>query len=349
MKQLCISILLLLIATIAFAQDSTSTSKGKKKLDKFKPKISGMVQVHYMNEFNTNGDTVRDPDGFRILRARLCAKGQINKWIGYDLMIDPRSPEHSGLLRDAFIRFDLPKHQTLRVGQQKTQFGYENRQTISELYVVNRSELSDALSRGYNLRDIGIGLIGKVPLKKDFYFEDAITFTNGSRMNLAGPWEFQPTKNGFGRLGIGRKRPGLQWGLGVSGAMGQINELGDDLVSPLDDIRIKIKRLGTDLEIDHKHFSLVSEFAMGTDLAQDTLSSSIGYAVTVAGKTKWHVGPMARLDLLDDEYRRLTFGAYYGRPKDKFRVLINYEMRGGIVDIPGGHDDRLYVQCQVRF
>ena len=35
--------------------------------------------------------------------------------------------------------------------------------------------------------------------------------------------------------------------------------------------------------------------------------------------------------------------------KDKFRILVNYVFRGNIIDIPQGHDDRLYIQMQIVF
>ena len=146
------------------ASSNAFVDSTKNNFEKYKPEISGVLQVHYLNEFNTNGDSVRDPDGFRILRARLIAKGKINKFISYEIMIDPRAPEQGGVLRDAFIEFKLSKSQSLRLGQQKTQFGYENNESITELFVVNRADMSDNLSRGYNLRDAGIGLLGKIKL-----------------------------------------------------------------------------------------------------------------------------------------------------------------------------------------
>jgi hypothetical protein len=74
-----------------------------------------------------------------------------------------------------------------------------------------------------------------------------------------------------------------------------------------------------------------------------------GYQVLCALKTKWKAGLFARYDVFEDEWKVVTFGAYYGNPKDKFRILINYMIRGNITDIPGGHDDRLYIQTQIKF
>ncbi len=325
--------------------DSSSSSKKSSKV-----KISGVVQVHYLNEFNTNGDSLRDPDGFRILRARLIAQGDINKYISYQVMIDPRAPEQGGILRDAYIEFHVIKNQAIRVGQQKTQFGWENNQSITELYTVNRAEMSDGVSRGENLRDIGIGIVGHINLNNNFRFEDAVTFTNGTRSNVTGPYDFNTKKALWGRVGVRYKKDDFIVRLGTSFGYGGIRYLNNLLNDPSDDIYVNFKRIGADLQIDHKYFFLASEYAKGTDRVSDTLyDEPVGYQIMLALKTKWKVGPLARYDTFQDEWKVPTVGVYYGNPKDKFRILINYMSRGNIKDIPEGHDDRLYVQMQVKF
>ena len=62
--------LILASAQICVAQEGDLNDTVPKK-KKYLPQISGVIQVHYLNEFNTNGDNISDPDGFRILRARL--------------------------------------------------------------------------------------------------------------------------------------------------------------------------------------------------------------------------------------------------------------------------------------
>ena len=350
MKKLTLLFGLLAAVNICHAQRNIISDTLKSKLEKFKPTISGVVQVHYLSEFNTNGDTIRDPGGFRILRTRLSAKGSINKFISYEVMIDPRAPEQGGILRDAFIGFNVIKDHTIRVGQQKTQFGWENRQSITELYTVNRAEMSDGASRGENLRDIGIGLIGNIKLNKNFRIEDAVTFTNGTRMNVTGPYDFNTKKALWGRVGLRYKKDDFVVRLGGSFGYGGLRSLGDTIATPTDDVYIDFKRIGTDLQIDHKYFFLAAEFAAGTNMAGDTLyEEPIGYQAQLAIKTPWKVGPFVRYDAFEDEWKVLTFGAYYGNPKDKFRILVNYVMRGNVTDIPGGHDDRLYIQMQLRF
>jgi Phosphate-selective porin O and P len=341
-----ILLLLLLCTQVVAAQDSTMTDT-QKKVKKYAPKISGVIQVHYFNEFNTNGDSIRDPDGFRILRARLIAEGKISKKISYELMIDPRAPEQGGILRDAFMTFDVIKDQQIRVGQQKTQFGWENRQSITELYTVNRAEMSDGLSRGENLRDIGIGMLGHIKINKQFRIEDAVTFTNGARSNVAGPFDFNTKKAVWGRIGIRFKNE--NW-LVRAGGYGGLRYLNDLLLDPSDDLYVDFKRWSTDVQIDHRYFFFAGEYGQGTDRVSDTLfGEPMGYQVHLALKTKWNIGPLAKYDVFEDEWKVWTFGLYYGQPKDKFRVLANYVMRGNVTDVVGGHDDRLYIQMQIKF
>lgn len=161
---------------LAVKGDSTGVKKKK-----YVPKINGVIQAHYLAKFNTNGDTIRDPGGFRILRARFMAKGKVANKVTYELLVDARPPEPRCFLRDAFIGLHHIKDHEVRIGQQKAQFGWENRQSITDLYTVNRAEMSDGVSRGENLRDIGIGIIGHIKLTDRLRIEDAVTFTNGTR------------------------------------------------------------------------------------------------------------------------------------------------------------------------
>lgn len=335
---------------IADTTNNTSYKSIGKKLKKYDVEISGVLQVHYLNEFNTNGDSLRDPDGFRILRARLQASGKINKFTSFQLMIDPRSPEHTGLLRDAFIDLQYLKNQKIRIGKQKTMFGWENRMSITDLYTVNRAEYSDAVARGENLRDIGIGLLGDIPLGKNLKITNDVTFTNGTRHDIKTPQDFQSKKALWGRMGLNYKKKKLEIALGGSFGYGGLRYLGDSIENANDDVYVNFWRLGVDLEVDHQYFFIAAEYGLGEDMLSDTLyDDPFGYSAQLAIKTKWRIGPVFRYDSAVDEFNRTTFGIYYGRPKDKLRVIVNYEYRKKIIDVPEGHDDRFYVQMQLRF
>ena len=307
----------------------------------------GFVQTHYRHSFLTGSDAVDAPN-FRVQRVRLGVRGDLYPWLSYEVEIDPRSPDANvGLLRDAFLIFKfIPRHQ-LRVGQQKTQFGFENRESSSELFQVNRTELSESLGRGVNLRDIGVGLIGNVRLGKGWRLEDAITVVNGDGLNVQA--DSTRTKNVFGRVGLRyRVDPAdLTVRVGVSGATGDALDTGEPL-DPTDDFRVTFKRLGSDVQIDDRRFFLSAEHARGTE--ENTLTGETdevsGYYVNLVGKTRWRIGPSLRLDTMGDAFRRWTFGTYYGLPNAPFRVLVNYEFR----ELRDGArvDDKLYVQAQVR-
>ena len=323
--------------------DSTSVKKKK-----YAPKISGVIQAHYLEEFNTNGDTIRDPGGFRILRARLIAKGKVAKDITYELMFDPRAPDQRGILRDAFIGFQQLKGHEIRVGQQKTQFGWENRQSITDLYTVNRAEMSDGVSRGENLRDIGIGILGHIKLNDVLRIEDAVTFTNGTASNVAGPFDFNTKKALWGRIGLRYKKKDLELNAGGSFGTGGIRYLYDDIIDPSDDVYATFDRVGADVQAENKLFFFAAEYGAGTDMVKDTLfAEPMGYQAMLAIKTKWKAGPLVRYDVFEDEWSVWTFGAYYGEKNAPLRFLVNYVVRSGVTDIPEGHDDRLYIQAQV--
>ena len=332
------------LASVLAPMDTTLKTK------KYKPQISGVIQAHFLEEFNTNGDTIRDPDGFRILRARLTAKGKVAKGVSYVLMVDARPPEPRGFLRDAYISFSQLKGHEIRVGQQKTQFGWENRQSITDLYTVNRAEMSDAVSRGENLRDIGVGIIGHITLNKKWRVEDAVTYTNGTRSNVAGPYDFNTKKALWGRVGLRYKKEDVMINVGGSFGTGGIRYLYDDVLDPSDDVYATFHRLGMDVQAESKRFFFAAEYGAGTDMVKDTLfNDPKGYQALLLVKTKWKIGPLARYDAYQDEWSVWTFGAYYGEKNAPLRVLVNYMVRSGITDVPQGHDDRLYIQMQVVF
>ncbi len=336
--------------TLAAADTTDAPSKkGKTKVKRAKPVVFGYVQAHYRHARDSSADQVVDAPNFRMQRVRLGVKGDVYPWLSYDVEIDPRAPEVTGVLRDAYLAFKfIPDHQ-VRFGQQKTQFGYENRESSRELYAVNRTELSDSLSRGRNLRDIGVGLIGHRNLGRGWRFEDAITLVNGAGMNVQA--DDTRKKDVWGRLGLRyRNEPGdFTLRLGASGATGDRMNEGVDALDPHDDFREDFRRLGVDAEIDHRLLFVSAEYVKGTNenpLTGD-LDEPSGYYVNLVGKTRLHVGPLARFDTLGDDFRRWTLGAYYGPPAWPFRVMVNYEyrkLRDGI-----RADDKLYVWTQVRF
>jgi hypothetical protein len=313
------------------------------------PRVYGFIQTHYRHAFETGADGVFDAPDFRVQRVRLGVRGRVRSWLSYEIEIDPRAPDIRGVLRDAFFSVSvIPRHE-VRIGQQKTQFGYENRESSSDLFVVNRAELSDALSRGTNLRDIGIGLIGNIRLGTGWRLEDAITVVNGDGMNVQA--DSTRRKDVWGRVGLRYRKDAADFTAraGVSGGSGDHFAEGADPVDPADDYRETFSRFGVDAEVDHRRFFASAEFVRGTntDTSTGEKDEPSGYYVSVVGKTRWRIGPLLRLDTLADEFRRWTVGGYYGLPNVPFRVLVNYEIRTLKDGVRG--DDKLYIWTQVRF
>ncbi len=337
---------------IPHAGDEPADAKhSREKRAKVRPlKVFGYIQVHYRHALATGADPNVDNGDFRVQRARVGVKGDIFPWLGYDVEIDPRAPDITGVLRDAYfsLRF-IPRHE-LRVGQQKTQFGYENRESSTRLYAVNRAEVSDALSRGVTLRDIGLGLVGNVKLGGGFRIEDALTVVNGDGMNVQA--DRTKMKDVWGRLGARyrRERLGkLDVRLGASGGVGDFIDEGDDPVDTADDFRLEFQRIGADLELDQQWFFVATEYVWGREKNMATKESDdpSGYYVNAVAKTPWQVGPSVRYDAFGDDFKRWTFGLYYGLPGERFRLMLNYEYRK---QRDGARaDDKLYVWAQASF
>jgi len=327
------------------ASEQKAGEKESKKWKMKRPRLHGYVQVFYRYAFATGIDGIVDNDNFRVQRVRLKVDGKVLPWVSYEVDIDPRAPEISGILRDAYIGLHFIPTQQIRLGQQKMPFGYENWVSSSRLFAVNRTELSDNISRGQTLRDIGVGLVGKIPLSERWRLEDAVAASNGAGMNVQD--DNTDKVNFWGRIGVRYKNNDFWTGLGVSGGRGDFVDSAE---------YVAFNRVGCDLEIDHKWVFLSTEFAMALDSVAE---GGVGdpdeipaFYVNLVGKTPWPIGPIARMDLLSDEYRRWTFGLYYGRASDRFRVLVNYEYREIFEDDAGNlgrGDDKLYVWSQVRF
>ena len=335
----CLAVVLSLASGAARAQEAPP-------LFEHRPKVSGFFQVFYRQPFETGEDGVVDSPNFRVQRLRIAIEGDLSPWLSYDVSIDPRAPEVGGILRDAFfsIRKLIPKHR-IRIGQQKTHFGYENNTSSTRLWAVNRTEVSDNLARGVTLRDIGVGLVGSIPLVDHLRIEDGITVVNGAGMNAQD--DDTDMKNVWGRIGLRYKRDGFWARFGVSAGIGDYVDSGADVVDPTDDFLVKFKRLGADLEVDHEILFVSAEAIVGRDETMGETDDSAGFYVNAVGKTPWRVGPIARVDVFGDGYRRWTLGGYYALPDEPFRVLLTYELREKMDDLRG--DDKLYLWTQVRF
>jgi hypothetical protein len=345
----------LLLGRLAVAQPEPTVSPPtaevaapKKEKKGKRPRVYGFVQVFYRETFHTGDDPQVDYDNFRVQRVRVGVKGKVIRKVRYVVEIDPRAPTITGIMRDAYIALrHIPRHE-IRLGQQKTQFGYENRESSSELFAVNRTEISDNLARGPNLRDVGLGLVGKIPVGGGFRIDDAVTVTNGNGSNTQ--IDDTDMKSVWGRLGGRFKREELTIWLGGSFGVGDFVDPGDIELDPTDDFTVKFRSIGTDLEVDHTFAFLSAEYVWGRQEFEGETIEPKGYYVNLLGKAPFDLGPIVRYDELlipEEDFRRWTFGAYWGRPDAPLRLLVNYEYRREKDSSRG--DDRLYLWTQVRF
>jgi hypothetical protein len=327
---------------VGYGQDVPKDSSDRKP----RLEVSGVAQFFFKARVEANGDGTTEPSVFRMQRVRISFQGQLSRRLGYDIEIDPRAPEITGILRDAFITLAVIPHHQLRVGQQKTQFGYENLESSSRLFVVNRSEISENLGRGINLRDIGLGLVGRIPLTSTLDLEDGFSVVNGSGMNVQA--DSTRRKNVWGRVGLRYKEKGRYARIGLSGGTGDQSEPTDPGPPAVNGFTFDFTRWGGDIEIDHPLGFMAAEYMHGNDRAPASAGASgtsSGYYVLLAVKLPHHVGPLVRYDKFE-EFKRWTFGAFFGRRSDALRVLLNYEI---LEDDLGKHDDKAYVWLQTRF
>lgn len=225
------------------------------------------------------------------------------------------------------------------------------RVSSSRLFAVNRTEVSDNLSRGVNLRDVGVGLLGDVKLGNGWRVEDAITVTNGAPLGAQN--DDTDMKNVWGRVGVRWKLDDDTWArAGVSGGVGDYVDVGDDEMDAGDDFRIEFRRVGGDVEVETPWVFASAEVVGGRDKAfeeeEPEVTKPSGWYVNLVGKTPWRVGPIVRYDALEEEEsQRWTVGGYYGMAEDAVRVLVNHEVRRRKDGARG--DDKLYLWLQVRF
>lgn len=322
---------------------SKKSKRGERKL-----RISGYLQTYFRYSFHTGDGGKVDPPNFRIQRARLSLEGDLSRWVSYEISIEPRAPELSGMLRDAYLAFHvIPRHE-IRLGQEKTTFGYENNVSTSKLFMVNRAEVSEVLGQGLDSRDTGVFIEGWWKLNDVLRVEDAASVVNGSGLNAAE--DNNRAKNLFGRVGLRYKPDAFTVRFGGSVGYGDFLDAGDPELEG-DDVEHEFLRMGLDVQIDTPWLIAQAEWITGreeTTVAAVTAEEDLqGYYVSLLGKLAYSAGPLVRVDSLGDDFLRFTFGGYYGLADDKWRVLVNYELRQRREGERG--DDKLYLWTQARF
>lgn len=223
--------------------------------------LAGYTQVRYQALEETG-----KPDGFDIRRARLDIKGNISPYWGYRVQFDlAGSPK----LLDAYVDLKLNDCLNLTIGQAKIPFSLENLASSTQLLLIDRSQVVEALTaRGkdpvgnQNGRDIGLLLGGTfMKLNSRPVVDYRLGVYNGAGINVA---DNNERKDYAARLIV---HPVA--GLDISGAYYDGSRLvpevktGNVVTTPA--TNVNRDRYGFDLSYDLKNFSLRSEYIHGKD------------------------------------------------------------------------------------
>ena len=133
---------------------------------------------------------------------------------------------------------------------------------------------------------------------------------------------------------------------GLSVGYGDIFNHNDPVPEP----KINFMRYGIDLEIEHPHFFLNTEYVTGTNEVSGEKVPLEGYYINLAWKIKENLGPLLRFDVTSKDgteiFRRWTAGGFWGKRDDDVRVLFNYEYRDRADGLRA--DDKYYLWLQVK-
>ncbi|HEY8209086.1 MAG TPA: porin [Myxococcaceae bacterium] len=293
------------------------------------PTIFGYAQVQLSAGLDGDGDGKASTTSLFLRRVRVGLKGEVLQDAGYVLTAELTTLDT--LIRDAYLWTKLVPHHEIRLGQQKTQFGYENPESDSQLYVIDRAFVSDELSRGSDLRDLGIGVLGTWDLPANLGVDYQVTGVDGAGLNVLA--DDTPRKNVWGRVGASYKGDDWNAKLGVSGANGNRRFKADpEAMTPA--YTVVFNRLGVDLRADTPWFFAVAEGVVGTNDRGAGPARASGFYALAAGKTPWNLGPVARAEMYDpdlgapgDRMVRYTLGAYadFAKPAN-LRLMVNLEL-----------------------
>ncbi len=328
-------------------------------------KVSGYVQGRFNQGFDHDGTLARSGTGagmttasaFSVARARVRAGGDLTEGIGY--AVEGEFANVNPTLTDGFARVTLVPHHEIRLGQQKTQFGFENPEGSTRLLTVNRTFVSNALGREQNgvnaasgaTRDIGVGILGKIPVAGSLILEWAGAVVNGSGTGRTTDDAIAPQKDFWGRIGSSVKLGVAAVRIGASLGRGyDVGTTGPGAAG--EPYRYLFRRVGADVQLDTPWFFAAGEVVRGTNALRPREQVAAGAYLYAYGKTPWNLGPVVRVEGFDpdrdangDLQRRWTLGGYYDFRPIKARVILNYELDHSSVR----RDDALLVQTQVVF
>ncbi|HZI14637.1 MAG TPA: hypothetical protein VE153_29990, partial [Myxococcus sp.] len=192
----------------------------------------------------------------------------------------------------------------------------------------------EPLSTGRDMRDIGLGLCGRVELGRDWALEDGFAVVNGEGANTA---DTTPKKDVFGRVGLVR---GKWLRLGLSAASVEFRR---------DDATVeRSTRAGADLGVERGPVRVLAEYARGWYVKPGAGTAWAFYGAAIV-RVADGVDLLGRYEQRDpawdgERLRYVTAGATYTHEKLGARLQLNY--RHGLEAKAG---DLLLLQGQYVF
>lgn len=284
--------------------------------------ISGYTQIGYIRNDSTSNTTFSDnamDDGFRLIRARLTFKTEIDPRVALNVQIDVAARHATNtqvlnMLTDGYFDLKFVKDHTIRLGQFKVPFGLENPMSDAKTFLVNTSIVKNT---SINTRDIGVDISSKRPA-----VEYHVAILNGAGANK----NDNNTKKDI--LGT------VQTTLGkVTVGASAINSPGDSTQTTL--------RHAVDGYVQAKSDvgELDLEYVKGTDKAAAKRAGWYLLAAPQLNPRTWLVGRYEQYDpnksLSNNEATRTTLGILY--KTSKYSLLkINYEWRSDKAAVKSG-------------
>ncbi|HET9552368.1 MAG TPA: porin, partial [Anaeromyxobacteraceae bacterium] len=273
----------------------------------------------------------RDAESFDVRRARLQLDGELLPSVAWRLSADVAERDASRIMKDAYVALRLLPGVEVRLGQQRTPFGWEQTEDETRLLWDDAAVVA-ALARGPDARDVGVGLSGGWQLASPLRLEVSAALVNGAGPNTRDDLK---EKNAWGRAGLALAAGAVTVKGGLSAAYGRQATPGADLkLGTADDGAFYFHRAGGDVELDSPWLFAVAELALGrSDESTGARPRQRGQYLGLYGKTPWSAGPILRLDGYDPDTRvsgngreRVTVGLYYDLLPVAARFVASYEI-----------------------
>ncbi|MFQ5645896.1 MAG: porin [bacterium] len=311
-------------------------------------KLSGYFQGKYISD---EDGSVKSPNQFKVMRARLKFTGKLHELIDYKLMLGAYEPPPSDsakpALVDGYLDFAFCPYGSLKVGQFFMPFGFEGPRPIPNHPAIERSRVTHrqtnaGLKNGYSIfRDVGASLHGKFKL---FSYDLAVMNGRGSALTDTNSNELTSDDNKMKDfLSTIRYTPcknvmvGSSWHRGfISADAMSRNRFSAFLSGSIQDLRIMAEYI---TKIDQR-------------LHTSDLRSQGAY-ILLAYRYKKKYEPIIRGEVFDPDLSKngnllniLTLGINYF-PWNDVRLAVNYEIKDN--RDKSGADNLFQALAQISF